>query len=172
MKSFLQMLFLAVFLFNSSIASASPVSVVTSNDCKKLAGTDRPFMLVLKKGESLTKAIVLCVKDAGFPSVSFYGLGALMNPSLRYFSYTAKRYETKNFLGMFEIDSLDGDVTQLEGKPFVHAHVTLSDSTYRVIGGHLGEGVVGLTAEITVIPFQNKIERKMEEGLEASLIYP
>jgi predicted DNA-binding protein with PD1-like motif len=78
-----------------------------------------------------------------------------------------KEYEKKQYSGIFEVASLNGDVVFLKGKPMAHIHVVLGDQAHEAISGHLVSGHVGVTLELTVLPIDQKHERvfNSETGL-------
>ena len=60
-----------------------------------------------------------------------------------------------------------GNISLLDGEPFVHVHVTLADKDGSAIGGHLDEGtkVWLIEAIITELNGPNGIERKFDDEL-------
>lgn len=148
----------------------NPISVVDSSSCSKLADTDLPFILIVHKGESLIETILKCAQAINLKAASLSGLGALENPTIAYYNLNSKEYQNKLFPGDFELTSLNGNLTKAEDEWVAHIHVTLGDEDYRVIGGHLQNAVVSITTEITVIPFQNPIVRKMDADIGLKLI--
>lgn len=68
-----------------------------------------------------------------------------------------------------EIASCIGNISLKDGKPFVHAHVVLSDENGNTRAGHLFEGLV-FAAEIHLQEFDGfKLERKHDEVTGLSL---
>ena len=49
-----------------------------------------------------------------------------------------------------ELLSMQGNVSVLDGKPFTHIHIVLSDDDHDVHGGHLFSSIVHVTAEIHI----------------------
>jgi len=47
-----------------------------------------------------------------------------------------------------ELLSMQGNVSVLDGKPFTHIHIVLSDDDHVVHGGHLFSSIVHVTAEL------------------------
>src|SRR6185312_16368723 len=125
LKPLYSWLLLVNFFVLSTTANAFPA--VDSHSCGKLRGNSQPFMLVLKTGEELPEAIVRCATDANLKGASISGLGAIENPTLAYYLLDSHKYKTKTFSGLYEVTSLNGNIQQLENKPFVHMHVTLGD---------------------------------------------
>ncbi|GEM_PF-567769 len=154
----------------ASNSQANNLSAVNVGTCKKLAGTDKPFILVLKRKENVMHSIIRCATDAHITSAFLSGLGALESPTLGYYNLKEKRYQYKTFSGIYELIGLNGNLTQVDNQPFAHVHVTLGDSHYAVIGGHLKNASVGATTEILFIPFVNPIHRELDGEIGLQLI--
>lgn len=168
MKLFFSTLTTSFLMLGSAIAATPTVSAVDSHSCSKLKGSDKPFILALKKGDNIIEAITQCANEAQLAGASLSGVGALENPTLTYYNISTKKYQDKTFPGIYELISVNGNVTQSQGKREVHLHVALSDDQYHMIGGHLGNALVGAVAEITVTPFKGSLVKKLDKqtGLE------
>ena len=83
-----------------------------------------------------------------------------------------KEYIPKRFAeGInYEIITLNGNISRLEGKPFVHVHITLGDQNYKVFGGHLGSANISITAEIYINVVDEAIDRKLDEGFKLNFL--
>ena len=68
------------------------------------------------------------------------------------------------------IASLVGNVTRYEGEPRIHAHMVVSDRSCRTRAGHLAGGVVGVTCEIALTPFDEPVERHLDDAFHLPLI--
>ena len=154
----------------SNLAHAQSLSAVDAGSCNKMQNSSAPFILVLKHGEEVGSSITHCMKQANISSAYLTGLGMLENPTLGYFNMKSKQYQYKKFPGRYELLSLQGNITQMNSKPFAHIHVTLSNERYNAFGGHLKDANVGATAEIMVIPFTASIQRKFDPITGANLI--
>jgi hypothetical protein len=143
---------------------------IKANSCAPLKNAQKPFMLVLDKGQRLIESILACANSAKLHSASFSGLGAIENPTLSYYEDSTKQYKTQTFEGSYELISLTGNITELDGKLIAHAHVALGDERYQLIAGHLNEAMVSITAEITIIPFDAPITRKLNPVFNLNLI--
>ncbi|KKS99422.1 MAG: hypothetical protein UV76_C0020G0001, partial [Candidatus Nomurabacteria bacterium GW2011_GWA2_43_15] len=78
--------------------------------------------------------------------------------------YLPKRFSGKNY----EIVSLNGNISLVEDKPFVHLHIMLGDSDYRTFGGHLGSAVVDITCEIAINMSDSVINRKFNNEFKVN----
>lgn len=148
------------------------MTMVTTTTCSRLAHTTEPFILVLKKGENLFEGILACANAIQLKSATFSGLGALDEVSVAYYNLSTKQYQTKLFTGMYELITLNGNVSLVEGKRFLHIHAALGTDTYDVIGGHIMDATVGPTAEITIIPLAETITREYDGDIGLKLMCP
>ena len=65
---------------------------------------------------------------------------------------------------LYEVGSFMGNITQKDGEPYLHMHITIGDpEKNEVHSGHLNKAVIGATSEIFVTVFDEKIGRKLDE---------
>lgn len=147
-------------------------SIVDTHAGHKLLNTQKPFILVLKKGENLFEGILRCADAANLQAASISGLGALDDVTIAYYNLDTKQYQTKLFHGMYELISLHGNISFVEGKRFLHIHAALGTEEYNVIGGHIMEATVGPTAEITIVPLASPITREFNAEVGLKLMCP
>jgi predicted DNA-binding protein with PD1-like motif len=120
------------------------------------------YFIRLDAGEKIIDSLKsLCERDRIGAAV-LSGLGAVAEAELGWFDREAKDYRTIHIEEPCEIVSLYGNVTLLEGRPFLHCHVVLADRAFEVQGGHLREAVVSATCEITLTRFFDEIGRKKD----------
>lgn len=98
-----------------------------------------------------------------------HGLGAVKEFTTGVFDPATKAYYANHFQGLFEIVSLTGTLTQKDGKPYLHAHMSAGDAKGNVFGGHLNRAVVSATAEIVVRQMDGVVERQMCEKIGLNL---
>jgi predicted DNA-binding protein with PD1-like motif len=127
-------------------------------------------LVVLPRGTELLQGVRNAVEEAAVESCSFVGLGAIEAPRLAWFDRYEQRYRETTFEGLWEIASLIGNVTRYENAPRVHAHMVVSDRSCRTRGGHVVGGVVGVTCEIVLSPFDAPVERRFDGALHLPLI--
>jgi hypothetical protein len=122
------------------------------------------YVIRLDAGEKIIATLLsLCERD-GIGSGFFHGLGAVGETELGHFDPSSNDYSWVKLSGSYEIVSLYGNITVVDGKPFIHAHAALGDETFAVRGGHLREAVVSVTCEITLTRFKDDIGRKKDEA--------
>ncbi len=128
------------------------------------------YVVRLDAGEKILESLAaLCERDA-IGGGYFQGLGAVGEAEIGRFNPSASAYEWTVLSGPYEIVSLYGNITAVDGKPFLHAHIALGDGAFAVRGGHLKEAVVSVTCEITLVRFRDDIGRtKGEAGVPPRL---
>ena len=168
----MQFAFLVFCLIAKGIPINPQSSAIDCHSCSSLKPAKTPFILVLNQGDSLIESILQCANSTELKSASISGVGALKDPMIAYYNLETKQYETQKFEGIYELAALDGNITFVEGKRTAHIHVVLGDRKHQAFAGHLIEGTVGITAEITIIPLEYPIHRKMNPRLGINLIDP
>ena len=120
------------------------------------------YVIRLDAGEKIVESLrSLCEQDkitAGFLN----GLGAVSEAEIGWFDRDAKDYRVLRVQEPCEIVSLYGNISLLNGQPFLHCHIALGGGAFGIRGGHLREAVVSVTCEITLTRFFDEIERKKD----------
>jgi predicted DNA-binding protein with PD1-like motif len=118
------------------------------------------YIIRLDRGDRIIESLrSLCEQDRIGAGV-LNGLGTVSEAELGWFDREAGDYRTVRVAEPCEIVSLHGNVTLLDGKPFLHCHIALGDREFRVRGGHLKEAVVSETAEIVLTRYFEEIGRR------------
>ena len=144
-------------------AQAETYAAVDKNSCEKMINSQAPFILVLNKGDKLHESITNCANDANLKAASISGLGQVQDPVLAYFSSDPQEKPTLTQLeGFYELASLNGNITSNNGQHYTHIHGTLADQKFQGIAGHFESATVGLTVEITIVPFAGNVEREVD----------
>lgn len=121
--------------------------------------TGNTYILRIDRGEEIVKAVNdLCQKEK-IALGSLSGLGAVDRAKLGLYSLEKQAYIVNTFEGEFEITSLIGNITTKDGTPYLHMHMTISDVTGAVTGGHLSEARVAVTCEIVIRTAEGTIGR-------------
>lgn len=122
------------------------------------------ILLALAKGEKLQESLLRIVRDYNIQSAKISGIGALRDPELGVFDTEAKKYDKHVLTGLWELISLNGNVSIVNGERFLHLHAALGAPDFSVKGGHLFESEIGIMAEIFIEPLPTPLHReKVEE---------
>ena len=110
----------------------------------------RCFMGRLPKGEDLLQALEKLCQEHQISLGELRALGAVTRARVGYYNQEERKYYFLDFDQHLEILALVGNISIRDGKPMVHAHVTLADEAGRAIGGHLAEGTPVFACEYVI----------------------
>jgi predicted DNA-binding protein with PD1-like motif len=126
-------------------------------------GTCKELIMRLRQDADLIQSITELARVRGIEAASFTAIGALKRAKLGYYHQKNHKYREMGIEFPHELVSCVGNVSQSEGKPFVHAHVVLADDKGNTKAGHLLEGIV-FAAEVHLRQLEGpKLERKLDE---------
>jgi predicted DNA-binding protein with PD1-like motif len=128
---------------------------------------DNLIFIRLFPGEDINQGIIeACNKHEVKSAVVLSGIGQLKNVKLGYFK-TKGDYSPEIFKNPIELISLTGNICKQDKDYILHNHVALGDENKQLIGGHLIEGSVKITAEIVLLKNSIDLTRKLnkETGL-------
>lgn len=84
---------------------------------------------------------------------------------LGYFDLKKNDYTRHSYKDDYELITISGNISDVDGKPFVHAHGVFSDSKCQAFSGHVFKATVTITAEILLFPLDVALIRQPHEGL-------
>jgi predicted DNA-binding protein with PD1-like motif len=108
-----------------------------------------PIHLVrLDTGADLLEGITGYATEAGISAAWLTYLGAVSRAALRYYDQDERAYRDFTLDQHLEVLSGVGNVSVLDGAPFVHTHAAFADEAGRAVGGHLNTGTTVWALEI------------------------
>ncbi|WP_027168540.1 PPC domain-containing DNA-binding protein [Mesorhizobium sp. WSM3224] len=129
----------------------------------------RTFVIVLDPGEEAFASLTAFAGQEGIADASLMAIGAFEKATVGWFDFQSKSY--RKIPGAMRGAELIGDIAvDEEDKPSVHIHVMpdLGDGSTR--GGHLLEGFVRPTLEVTVPESPGHLRRRKRSELCIALI--
>lgn len=96
-------------------------------------------------------------------------IGAADHAVIGVYDLDKKEYYPETIDEFMEITSLNGNITSMDGKPYIHLHATLADQRHGVHGGHVLEMRVGATCEMFVTALEGEVTRQKDENLGINL---
>lgn len=135
----------------------------------KLQTTEDGFQVMLSRGEKVMETLAQLAVEKEISSGSIQGIGALMNTRIGFYHLHKKQYEEKTFTDEMELVNLMGNFSWMGPKPIVHCHVTLGDSSFRALAGHLFEAECAVTVEIYIQRKKTRVERQFSEEIGLNL---
>jgi uncharacterized protein len=104
------------------------------------------------------------------PGASVSGIGFLGEVTFGFFDLSKRDFEPKTFHDM-EAAGMTGSLAWKDGKPSVHLHAVAAGRDFAARGGHVLAARVGTgSAEITVIAYDVRLERKSDPRLGADVL--
>ncbi|CAB50172.1 PPC domain-containing DNA-binding protein [Pyrococcus abyssi] len=124
----------------------------------------RVYLFRIPEGEEIISYITRFCEKNNVKIAVVKAIGSLRNPKIAYFVEEEGKYKEIQLKGTYELISLLGNVSLKDGKPFLHAHVSLGNDEGIVFGGHLVEGEV-FVAEVYIQEIKGeKLERKPRDN--------
>jgi predicted DNA-binding protein with PD1-like motif len=127
------------------------------------------LVIRIDKGEEIIDTLLKVCGTCGINLGSVSGIGSAGRATIGLFDTAAKNYHSKELVGEYEITSLSGTVTTMEGKPYLHVHATLSDASYAAFGGHLNAALVSGTCEVIIDIMDGGVDRVFSEEVGLNL---
>tara|TARA_B110000196_G_scaffold212004_1_gene181845 strand:+ start:1191 stop:1622 length:432 start_codon:yes stop_codon:yes gene_type:complete len=119
----------------------------------------------LQTGDLINKSLTEISVKENISNAWINGIGAIDSVEVGYMDVVNKKYQKRNFNDNYELISLIGNITIKDGVPFVHTHITFSDTEYKVFGGHLFDAKITATGEIILTVADSKIDRQFNENV-------
>ncbi len=124
----------------------------------------------IDRGEEICEQLKVVCEREGIVLASVSAIGAVGDFTVGVFSPESKTYKSNNFKGDYEIVSLSGLVTEMDGKFYSHLHMSAADGDGRVFGGHLNRAVVSATCEMVITVSEGRIDRKFSQDIGLNLL--
>ena len=119
----------------------------------------------LQTGDLINKSLTEISVKENISNAWINGIGAIDSVEVGYMDVVNKKYQKRNFNDNYELISLIGNITIKDGVPFVHTHISFSDTEYKVFGGHLFDAKITATGEIILTVADSKIDRQFNENV-------
>lgn len=133
---------------------------------KKFGGS---FFVRLERGEEILSSLAALAEKEDIALGCVSGLGAVDRFTAGVFFPQEKVYRKNDFHGNFEITSLTGTITRMDGKPYLHLHMSAGNEYGKVMGGHLNEAHVSATCEIVVRVVEGSVGRAFSDEIGLNL---
>ena len=127
-------------------------------------------IIILEKDEDLFLSIEEIAKKENLKCGFFNGIGALKKAELGFYHLHKKEYHREFFNDEVELLSMNGNLSLLNEKPFLHIHATLGSDDFSCFGGHLFKAVVAVTCEIRFEIYPFELTRTFNECIGLNLL--
>lgn len=126
---------------------------------------ENAYVVRLDPGDEICESLLAIAAQENIALASISGIGAVNKINIGVFDTTTKTYHANKFEGTFEIVSLLGTLSQMNGKPYLHVHMSVGDMEGKMLGGHLTSAVISATAEIVLQLIPGNVDRVFNEEI-------
>ena len=123
------------------------------------------YMIHVEKNEKIMEKLTQFCEEEKIENGFIYGIGAVKKIEIGAFDVEKKIYIHKEFSDTLELTSYHGNITLKDGKPFIHAHITLGNHNMELVGGHLFEATVSAVGEFQLQKLKFDASRKLNEDV-------
>jgi hypothetical protein len=127
------------------------------------------YLVRIDLGEEIIESLKKLCEDEQIRLGRVEAIGATDHASVGVYDLEKKEYYPEKIDEFMEIASLNGSITAMDGKPYIHLHATLADRHHVIHGGHVLEMRVGATCEMFVTVFDGAVNRQKDEALGINL---
>lgn len=126
---------------------------------------DNTYIVSIQDKFSILEALTDFVTARNIESGEITGIGAVNEATLRFFDPEAKKYVNKTFNEQMEVSNISGNISEVEGKPALHMHVTLGRSDYTSLAGHLFDAKIRGAGEFFIYPLNSHVVKVENEEI-------
>ncbi len=123
----------------------------------------------LDKGEEILGQLEKISRAEDIKLASVSALGAINDFTVGVFNTDEKKYYSNSFSGAFEIVSLTGTVSTMNGEYYAHLHMSAGDDKGAVFGGHLNRAVISATCEMVITVINGTVDRSFSDSIGLNL---
>ena len=135
----------------------------------KYKKVDDKIFVSIDKGELINEKLLEVAEQENLKSGWINGLGAISRIEIGYWDIERKVYVKRKFNDDYELLSLIGNVSLVNDKPFIHTHISFSNTEFKVFGGHLFDSEVIAAAEFCIFISDYHLHRKLNCDIGLSL---
>lgn len=117
------------------------------------------YLLRLERDEEVTESLTRFLEEKEIRAGTVSGLGGVADAELGFYDLPTKTYLRRVIPGNLELVNYLGNVTLLDGKPFIHAHAVVSGKDYQAYSGHFFKARVAVTGEFVIRPADWNVRR-------------
>ena len=121
------------------------------------------YVVSIDNHQEVVAALAAFCEEQDIKSGEISGIGAVNHAVLRFLDPATKKYVDKTFDEQMEISSLVGNISEKEGKVYLHLHANFRRRDYTVVGGHLLSCVLNGACEVVVTRLHCKVGRRFDE---------
>lgn len=126
---------------------------------------DNTYVVSINNHEEVASVLERVCNDLNITGGDIIGLGAVNSATLRCFNPATKEYVDKTFNEQMEIANLTGNIGTLNGKIYLHLHITLGKTDYTALAGHLLKATLNGAGEFVINKYSQEVPRYYNEQI-------
>ena len=123
----------------------------------------------MDKGEEILEQMQKVAEQENIRLAEVSALGAINDFTVGVFKTDEKKYYSNHFEGAFEITSLTGTISTMDGKYYAHLHMSAGNDKGEVFGGHLNRAIISATCEMVIRVIDGSVDRAFDETVGLNL---
>ncbi len=123
----------------------------------------------MDRGEEILEQLQIVSERENIKLAEISALGAVNDITVGVFKTDEKKYYSNHFTGAFEITSLTGTISTMDGKYYAHLHMSAGNDKGEVFGGHLNQALVSATCEMVLRVINGSVDRRFDEEVGLNL---
>jgi predicted DNA-binding protein with PD1-like motif len=126
---------------------------------------DNIIIARIDKGEEILEQLKAIAINENIKLASINAIGAVNDFTVGVYKMDEKKYFSNSFKGYYEITSLTGTISTMNGEYCAHLHMSAGNEKGAVFGGHLNRAVVSAICELVITIINGKVERVYDEEI-------
>ena len=123
----------------------------------------------IDKNEEIVEQVRVLAEKEKICLATVEALGAVDDFTVGVFFTNEKKYHSNRFQGAYEIVSLTGTISTMDGNFYQHLHMSAGDAKGDVKGGHLNRANVSATCEMVIRIIDGEVDRYYDEEIALNL---
>jgi len=128
------------------------------------------YILRIDRGEEVVATLKTFCTDQNITLGGVTAIGAANRATIGLFNTETKQYQSMELTGDFEITSVAGNISTMNGEVYLHLHATLSDAQYHTFGGHLNAAFISGTCELIIDVMDGACDREFSSTVGLNLL--
>ena len=116
----------------------------------------------IDRGEEILEQLKAACLSENVKLAAVSAIGAVDEFTVGVYHVENKQYDKNTFTGAFEIVSLLGNITTMDGEYYAHLHMSAGGADGTVVGGHLNRAIVSATCEMFITILDGTVERRFD----------
>ncbi len=131
---------------------------------------DNQIVARMDKGEEILEQLQQIAQREQIRLAQVSALGAVDSFTVGVFKTEEKKYYANSFTGSFEIVSLTGTISTMDGAYYAHLHMSAGDEHGQVFGGHLNSAHISATCEMVITVINGEVDRAFDPEIGLNLL--